>query len=188
VDAIAQDDIMTNVTIIRRGQEAENWNATAEFAKVYDARKAEDQKKQDAIAKIAAMSEADYKAYFFSEVKKKYPNAQQTASGLVYIIENKGSGKPAEKGNKLSVHYTGTLMNGEKFDSSHDRGQPMSFTYKVQPMVPGFEEGLAMLGKGGKGKFFIPYFGAYGKNGRAPQIPAYSDLVFDLEIVDILPQ
>jgi FKBP-type peptidyl-prolyl cis-trans isomerase len=61
----------------------------------------------------------------------------------------------------------------------------MDFKYKEQSMIPGFEEGIAMLGKGGKGKFIIPYYAAYGAQGRPGAIPPYSDLVFDLEMMDI---
>ena len=196
VNAIEQNDVMTKVTIIRVGDAAKKWNATEQFARVYDVKKAEqdakkaEEEKQKAIdaeriKKVSEMSEADYNKQFFAEIKKTYPTAKQTATGLVYVIENKGTGKPAVQGNQVSVHYTGMFMDGKKFDSSHDRGQPMSFGYKVQPMISGFEEGLAMLGKGGKGKFFLPYPVAYGKTGKAPMITPYTDLIFELEVVDI---
>jgi FKBP-type peptidyl-prolyl cis-trans isomerase len=77
------------------------------------------------------------------------------------------------------------LSDGKKFDSSYDRNQPMDFTYKVQRMIPGFEEGIGLLGKGGKAKIIIPYFMAYGKNGSSGAIPPYADLVFDIEIIDL---
>ena len=185
VDAIQQDDIMTKVTIERIGNDAKKWNATKVFAEAYDKVKATEDDKKAVFAKIAAMSKDEYSVYMLSEVKKKYPNAQQTESGLVYIIENKGEGVRPVSGTNLSVHYTGKFMDGTKFDSSVDRGQPMDFQYKVQSMIPGFEEGLAMLGKGGKGIFIIPYFDAYGPQGRPGAIPPYSDLVFELEIVDM---
>ena len=87
----------------------------------------------------------------------------------------------------MSVHYVGTFRRGgDQFDSSVDRGAPMDFVYKVNRMVPGFEEGLGLVGKGGKIKIFIPYHAAYGPKGRGP-IPAYSDLVFDLQILDVQP-
>ena len=88
----------------------------------------------------------------------------------------------------MSVHYKGTFRaDGKKFDSSYDRGQPMDFQYQVQRMIPGFEEGLGMIGKGGKAKLIIPYYQAYGPNGRPGAIPPYSDLVFDVEVVDLAP-
>lgn len=185
VNAIAQNDVMNKVVIMRIGKHAQNWNATKTFEAEYNKRKAAEDAKAAQFAKIAAMSKDEYKAYFLKEVQKKYPKAQQTASGLVYIIEKEGEGAKPVAGNQLSVHYTGTLMDGTKFDSSRDGGQPMTFTYKTQRMIPGFEEGLAMLGKGGKGIFIIPYFDAYGAQGRPGAIPPYSDLVFDLEMMEL---
>ncbi len=185
VDAIQQDDIMIKVTIERIGKDAKNWDATKAFAEAYGKQKAIDDEKNAQFAKIATMTKDEYKPYLLDQVRKKYPNAQQTESGLVFVIENAGEGVKPVSGTNLSVHYTGKFMDGTKFDSSVDRGQPMDFQYKVQSMIPGFEEGLAMLGKGGKGIFIIPYFDAYGPQGRPGAIPPYSDLVFELEIVDL---
>lgn len=127
-----------------------------------------------------------YSKFIFDEVKKVAPNAKQTPSGLVYIIDNEGEADKGISGSKMTVHYTGTFRSsGEKFDSSHDRGQPMAFVYLQQRMIPGFEEGLKMLGKGGKATFYIPYFMAYGEAGRGSMMPPYSDLVFEIEMVDL---
>jgi peptidyl-prolyl cis-trans isomerase A (cyclophilin A) len=185
VDAIQQDDIMIKVTIERIGKDAKKWDATKVFAEAYNKVKAKEDEKNAQFAKIAKMTKEEYNPYLLEQVKKKYPNAKQTASGLVYVIENEGEKVKPVSGTQLSVHYTGKFMDGTKFDSSVDRGQPMDFQYKVQSMIPGFEEGLAMLGKGGKGIFVIPYFDAYGKNGQPGAIPPYSDLVFELEIMDL---
>ena len=185
VDAIQQDDLMLKVTIERIGKDAKKWDATRAFAEAYDKVKAKEDEKNAQFAKIATMTKDEYKPYLLEQVRKKYPNAQQTESGLVYVIENEGEAVRPVSGTDLSVHYTGKFMDGTKFDSSVDRGVPMDFKYKVQSMIPGFEEGLAMLGKGGKGIFIIPYFDAYGPQGRPGAIPPYSDLVFELEIVDL---
>ncbi len=186
VDAIVQDDIMTKVSIIRVGSEAKNWNASKAFMDVYNQIKLEEENKMKQFAKIAAMSETEYKTFMYNEVKAMYSKAKLSPSGLVYVIENEGTGSKPVKGTKLSVHYRGTFRaDGKQFDASYDRGQPMDFTYMEQRMIPGFEEGLAMLGKGGKAKLIIPYFQAYGKDGRPGAIPPYSDLVFDIEIVNL---
>lgn len=188
VNSIAQDDVMTKVKIIRVGKAAKKFDASATFKKVYDEIKAADDLKKAEMAKIAAMSEEDYKAYMLKEVQKTYPNAQQSKSGLVYVIENEGEGPKASQGDKMSVHYKGTFRaDGKQFDSSYDRNMPMDFAYKVQRMIPGFEEGLGMVAKGGKAKLIIPYYAAYGKQGRPGAIPAYADLVFDIEVVNIEP-
>jgi FKBP-type peptidyl-prolyl cis-trans isomerase len=124
----------------------------------------------------------------FAEVKKKYKKkAVQMPSGLIVIIEKKGKKVKPQKGDKLSVHYVGTFFkDGKQFDSSRDRKQPMDFTYQVNRMVPGFEEGIGLLGAGAKAKLILPYHLAYGRNGRGT-IPPLSDLQFDIEILSIQP-
>jgi peptidyl-prolyl cis-trans isomerase A (cyclophilin A) len=199
VNAIVQDDVMDKVTILRVGGEYQAWNATEVFKENY--RKMEeayivmqaerarlDALEKERTDKIAKMTEEEYKVYLLAEVRKTYPKAQQTASGLVYVIEKKGdANKKPKKGDEVSTHYTGTLMNGTKFDSSLDRNQPLNFKHNVGQMIPGYDEAVAMLGKGGKGRFIIPYTKAYGAAGRPPVIPAYSDLVFEIELIDIKP-
>ncbi len=186
VNSIAQDDILTSVKIIRVGKVAKKWKATEQFAKVYnDLKKAEEEKKAE-MAKISSMSQEEYSAFMLAEIQKTYPEAKQSESGLVYIIENEGTGSKPSEGSKCSVHYTGTFRtSGDKFDSSLDRGAPMDFQYKVQRMVPGFEEGIGMIAKGGKAKLIIPYYAAYGAQGRPGAIPPYSDLVFDIEMINL---
>lgn len=208
VDAIAQDDVMTTVKIIRIGKKAKKWNASSAFMTTYkklevgENLKAEEMRilreKQDAefklqnadqekyIEKIKGLSEADYIKFMYDEVKKEYPDAKLSPSGLVYLLNDAGNGNKAKAGDNLSVHYKGTFRTSKKqFDSSYDRDQPMTFNFKEQRMIPGFEEGLEMMAKGAKGKFIIPYFQAYGAQGRPGAIPPYSDLVFDLEMIDI---
>lgn len=186
VDAIAQDDVMQSVKIIRVGKEAKKFDAAKTFNTEY-AKVAEGYKKEAAeIEKISKMSQEEYKAFMYQEVLKNFPNAKQSASGLVYIIEKEGEGLKIQSGSPVSLHYKGTFRrDGEKFDSSYDRNQPMDFQFQVQRMIPGFEEGIAMLKKGGKAKLIIPYYQAYGAQGRPGAIPPYSDLVFDIEVVDV---
>ncbi|MDG1347612.1 MAG: peptidylprolyl isomerase [Crocinitomicaceae bacterium] len=197
VDAIAQNDKMNEVLIIRVGEEALKFNATKVFAEELTkaTKTAEEAEKEAARVsaaakaygeKVSKMTPEEYYTYMYSEIKKEYPNAQKSASGLVYIVEKAGTGEKAIKGDAMTVHYRGTFRRGgEQFDSSYDRSEPMTFNYLEQRMVPGFEEGLSMLAKGGKAKIFIPYDQAYGAQGRPGAIPPYSDLVFDLEIVNI---
>ena len=186
VNAIEQGDEMTSVKIIRKGKTAKKWEATEQFAAVYNKIKTEQMDKEAEFQKIAAMSHEEYSEYMFNEYKKIHPDAQKSASGLVYVIEEEGEGDKPTKGSKCSVHYTGTFRTTwVKFDSSRDRGTPMDFQYLVQRMVPGFEEGIGMLGKGGKAIIVIPYYAAYGAKGRPGGIPPYSDLVFDLEMVNL---
>lgn len=186
VDAIAQGDIMTTVEIIRVGKDAQNWNAQEAFDKVFLEKQMALNKQKEAFAKIEAMSEDQYKQFMFDEIKKVSKKAKMTESGLVYIISENGSKDRVVKGSKVSLHYTGTFRaDGKKFDSSRDRNQTLDFNYIDQKMIPGFEEGIAMIGKGGKITIYIPYFKAYGKGGRPGAIPPYADLVFEIEMVDI---
>lgn len=186
VNLIAQNDTMKTVTIVRVGKAAKEWNATSEFEKTSKKLKVIEDEKNAQFAKIAAMTEDEYKKFMFEEILKKYPTAQQSTSGLVYLIENPGTGDKIVAGNNVSLHYRGTFRaDGKQFDASYDRGAPMDFTYKTNPMIPGFEEGIGMLAKGGKAKLVIPYYQAYGKQGRPGAIPPYSDLVFDIEVVNV---
>jgi len=186
MEAVQQGDKIESIKIVRVGEGAKNWNANAEFNKVYAPIKAEEDKKNATYAKIAAMSEDEYKTFMYAEVKKIHKKAKMTASGLVYVMEKKGKKLKPVDGSKVSLHYTGSFRSdGKKFDSSKDRGQPMDFNFKKQRMIPGFEEGIALLGAGGKAKVFIPYFQAYGKGGRPGAIPPYSDLIFDIEVISV---
>ena len=166
--------------------DAANENAKNRIAEL-DAIIAErDKKHKEYVDKVSQMSEQEFVEFMYAEVKQQYPNAQLSPSGLVYIIEHEGKGPKAEAGDMMSVHYRGTLrFDGKQFDASYDRGMPMDFSYKVNRMIPGFEEGLGMLGSAGKAKLIIPYFQAYGKNGRPGTIPPYSDLIFEIEIMKI---
>lgn len=186
VNSIAQGDTMITVKILRVGKEAKKWNAMKEFEKVYRPLKNKQDEETAYFNKIASMSNEEYSEYMYQEIKKDYPNAVKSESGLVYLIEEEGTDPKASSGNQLSVHYRGTFRkDGTQFDASYDRGQPMEFVFMQQRMIPGFEEGLAMLGKGGKAKLFIPYYAAYGAAGRPGAIPPYSDLIFEIEIVDL---
>ena len=109
-----------------------------------------------------------------------------TASGLKYVMvkENK-AGEQVTAGSKASVHYSGYFKNGKMFDSSVERGQPFTLKVGAGQVIRGWDEGLALLRKGEKAKLIIPYQLAYGEQGRPPVIPEKSDLIFDVEIVDV---
>lgn len=182
VNAIEQGDVMETVKIIRVGTAAKKWDATKEFNVTYQAMKL-------AIAEKAAAEKKameTYKTTFYNEVKKTYPNAIASPTGLVYVIDNAGTGEKAQYGQMLSVHYTGTLFkDGKKFDSSYDRNEPIEFPYSNGGLIPGFLEGLSLISQGGKAKLFLPYFLAYGSQEIPGVIPANSDLVFEIEMVRI---
>ena len=110
--------------------------------------------------------------------------AEPTESGLYYVMTEEGNGEKPEVGQMVKVHYTGTLLDGTKFDSSIDRGEPIQFPLGLGRVIPGWDEGIALMSKGEKGKLYIPYYLAYGDRAAGPQIPAFSNLVFEVELVD----
>ena len=105
------------------------------------------------------------------------------------IVETEGDGAAATAGDQIAVHYTGWLWEngetGEKFDSSHDRGQPYRFRLGAGMVIPGWDYGLQGMKAGTKARLIIPWIMAYGANGRPPKIPAKADLCFDVELVEI---
>jgi peptidylprolyl isomerase len=109
----------------------------------------------------------------------------KTASGLKYEEMKIGTGKEARPGSRASVHYTGTLENGTKFDSSRDRNEAFTFTIGAGEVIKGWDEGVAGMKVGGRRKLIIPYQLAYGEEGRPPTIPAKSELTFDVELMDV---
>ncbi|WP_291423026.1 FKBP-type peptidyl-prolyl cis-trans isomerase [Deinococcus sp.] len=103
------------------------------------------------------------------------------------IVEKyyEGSGAPAQAGKMVSVHYTGTLENGQKFDSSHDRGAPIQFPLGVGYVIPGWDQGIAQMRVGDKAKLTIPGALGYGEQGIPGVIPPNATLIFDVELVEV---
>ena len=111
-----------------------------------------------------------------------------TASGLVFEDLTVGSGNTATAGQKVSVHYTGWLTNGTKFDSSKDRGEPFVFPLGKGHVIRGWDEGVAGMKVGGKRKLTIPPTLGYGARGAGGVIPPNATLVFDVELLEIRPR
>jgi FKBP-type peptidyl-prolyl cis-trans isomerase len=112
-------------------------------------------------------------------------NEITTASGLKYTDIVEGTGESPRAGQTVVVHYTGTLENGKKFDSSFDRGKPAEFRIGVGEVIKGWEEGLMSMKVGGKRKLVIPAAIGYGARGRPPDIPGNSTLVFEVELLGL---
>jgi len=110
---------------------------------------------------------------------------EPTASGLYFVEIEKGTGPRATAGNRVRVHYTGTLLNGNQFDSSVDRGEPFEFMLGARQVIMGWDEGIAMMNVGGKAKLIIPSEIAYGSQSRGERLPAYSTLVFEVELLGV---
>jgi peptidylprolyl isomerase len=108
-----------------------------------------------------------------------------TPSGLKYVDDVVGTGKQPQAGQTAVVHYTGWLMDGKKFDSSKDRGQPFSFTLGRGQVIKGWDEGVATMKVGGKRTMTIPPDLAYGPRGAGGVIPPNATLKFEVELLDV---
>lgn len=118
-------------------------------------------------------------------IKKKWPKAIKTSSGLKYVVMKAGKGDKPKAGNIVIAHYVGTLLNGKKFDSSVDRGMPLQFTVGVGQVIDGWDEALLDMKKGEKRTLIIPPDLGYKAAGSPPVIPPNSTLVFEVELLDI---
>lgn len=126
-------------------------------------------------------------AYLFAPGAWRGGAQVTTPSGLKYTDLVVGTGPSPRPGQTAVVHYTGTLTNGTKFDSSVDKGQPYSFVLRSTPpsVIPGWDEGVATMKVGGKRRLEVPPALGYGPAGRPPRIPANSTLLFDIELLDV---
>ncbi|MCB0193714.1 MAG: FKBP-type peptidyl-prolyl cis-trans isomerase [Anaerolineae bacterium] len=114
-------------------------------------------------------------------------DVQTTSSGLQYVILEEGTGKSPGEGSLVEVHYTGTLEDGTVFDSSHDRGRPIEFPLGKGQVIPGWDEGIALMKEGSKARLIIPPDLAYGEQGAGGVIPPNATLIFDVELVSVAP-
>ncbi len=105
-------------------------------------------------------------------------------SGLIIVVKEEGSGPKPQSGQNVKVHYTGTLLDGTKFDSSVDRGEPFTFRLGAGQVIRGWDEGVSRLNIGSKAKLIIPSYLAYGDQQRGPVITPYSSLIFEIEVID----
>jgi peptidylprolyl isomerase len=163
VNAIAQGDVMKTVKILRVGEKAEAFKTDQS---AFDSLK--NAKKDD----------------LTSVIKKRWPNAVRTSSGMYYVVSQKGSGNKCSKKQTATVHYTGWLMDGTKFDSSVDRKKPFTFTVGMGQVISGWDEAVMDMNKGEKRTIILPPDLAYGERGAGGVIPPDATLVFDVELID----
>ena len=209
VNKIEQEDYIKKVTIIRNGEAAKKFNAVKIFNDYFSV-ESENQKKKAAIdAENKKVYDEKYKNVreekiaYFADLKSK---STRTPSGLQYIITKKGDGKKPANGTNVFIHYAGFLEDGELFDASiesvsktfgkYDENramqngyQPISFQAgKKDGMIPGFIEGLEHLSFGDKAVVFIPARLGYGAAGAGGVIPPNSNIIFEIELLESMPQ
>lgn len=146
--------------------------------------------------------ESEFRFRMIENIKKNYPAetekaaselnaylekngvvAQPTSTGLYYVKTQDGTGEKPSKGSTVKAHYTGYLLDGTVFDTSIERGEPIEFVLGVGQVIPGWDEGIAMMSKGEKAVLYIPYYLAYGDRDLGV-IPPFSNLIFEVELID----
>lgn len=150
-----------------------------------DIKNAVSQKMQE--EQLAQREEASKKAteegtQFLAENAKR-PEVKTTASGLQYEVFKEGEGDSPKESDEVTVHYTGTLINGEEFDSSVSRGQPV--TFPLGNVIPGWTEGVQLMKPGAKYKFYIPSALGYGERGAGAKIGPNATLIFEVELLSV---
>ena len=170
-DKPVEDVVMQEVNIIRKGDDAKSFDAPMVFKQELD--KVEQKKEEE-------------KAALEKELENLSEGYEKTDSGLRYkITETNEDGETPKRGQKVKVHYTGMLTDGTKFDSSIDRGKPITFPIGTGRVIPGWDEGLMLLKTGEKARLIIPSHLAYGERGAGGVIPPNATLIFDVELLSI---
>ncbi|NVK32071.1 MAG: FKBP-type peptidyl-prolyl cis-trans isomerase [Gammaproteobacteria bacterium] len=132
-------------------------------------------------AEAAETQAAEGQAYLAQNAEKD--GIKVTDSGLQYEVITEGTGAQPAATDQVTVHYKGTLINGDEFDSSYSRGEPTSFA--LNQVIPGWTEGLQLMKEGAKYRFTIPSDLAYGANGAGPMIGPNETLIFEVELIKV---
>ena len=175
VDAIQQGDKITSVEILRIGSKAAAYTADSKaFRKI-----------EESITERRSAALKDSRKKVMDQITARWPNAVlDEGTGIYSVIDSEGNGTSPLPGTSISVHYTGSLMDGTVFDISRDRNEPFEFKVGTGQVIPGWDTVLLTMKKGGKRTVILPPEMGYGKAGTGP-IPPNSWLVFDIELLDI---
>ncbi|MBU1234603.1 MAG: peptidylprolyl isomerase [Proteobacteria bacterium] len=173
VNSIKKGDKIKTLEIIRVGDKAKAFKSDqAAFDALLATMEQRAREKE-----LAAMEES------VNKIKKQWPDAISTPSGLKYVVVAEGTGETPAAGAMVKVHYTGKLLDGTQFDSSVDRGTPIDFPVGQGRVIKGWDEALLTMKKGEKRVLIIPADLGYGPSGRGP-IPPNATMVFDVELID----
>jgi len=170
VNQIKQDDFINKIEIIRIGEKANEWDSVKAFENFLIKKNRQEEITND----VQKNQLADH-----------IIGMEKTSSGLYFLINKKGNNKKPSKGDNVSVHYKGMLLDGTVFDSSYQRNQPIEFLIGVGQVIRGWDEGISLISEGASAKFVIPSNLAYGSQGAGVVIPPDSILVFEVELIKI---
>ena len=195
VNKIEQNDTIRNISIVRVGREAKSFKASKVFSNHFKEDEMEEERKKQQILSIKNEKQKEH--------KKNMDNALKTDSGLKYLKTYDAQGEKVNPKNVIMAHYAvyfsdGSLLDtsifevAEKYDAVNVRRKQSGGYSPLEcrigpedPMIPGFKEGLSLLNVGDKATLFIPYYLGYGETGRGNAIPPKSDLIFEVEIVEM---
>lgn len=169
VISMANGDRIDSIRIIRIGEDAKKFDGMKAF--------------NSRVKKQNGIDDAWTKA-FEDKVRLKSKKFTSTETGLCYAITKQGTGAKAANGKKVVLHYTAKLFDGTKFDASYDRNTPYEFTLGAGQVMRGWDEGIANLNVGTKAIIYIPWYLGYGNNAAGP-IPAKTDLIYEVEILEV---
>ena len=174
IEDFSVEDFAKSISDVMSGKETAMTSQEAQMMLNEYFQKKEKEQAQTAIA--------EGKVYL--EENAKRDGVTQTKSGLQYEILTEGTGKSPKATDTVRCHYEGRLLDGTVFDSSYKRGEPADFG--LNQVIPGWTEGVQLMKEGAKFRFHIPYLLAYGERGAGAQIPPYSTLIFDVELIKVL--
>ena len=177
--------VLLCVVVLGCAQIATEAPDTAVAESIAQATPASDTVESTAQASPTPTIETENKTPQASDNKMSEEKIVTTPSGLKYEVLQEGSGATPENGQTVTVHYTGTLEDGSKFDSSRDRGQPFQFKVGIGQVIQGWDEGLSTMKVGERRKFIIPPDLGYGASGAGGVIPPNATLIFDVELLGI---
>jgi peptidylprolyl isomerase len=175
VDAIEEGDTLETVEIIRKGEAAREFESDQA---AFESRLAEVREKRSEDQRRTVAQQLSY-------VERNWPDAEDAGDGMRYVIKEEGSGPSPERGDTVSVHYTGYLLNGMPFESTENRGEPVEFVVGRGNVIEGWDRTLLDMNVGEERTVIIPPNLAYGSRGARGVVPPNSFLVLDVELVGI---